>query len=125
MPKKVEITDEQKNMVRQLSGYGITQDQICSLLDISRNTLTKYCINELHVGKAQANAKVAASLFKQATEANNITAIIFWLKCQAGWKETSTIEVINAESDDNKFRELVTGLQQSKLKTEEGGTTLN
>tara|TARA_R100000963_G_C4625403_1_gene91766 strand:+ start:386 stop:763 length:378 start_codon:yes stop_codon:yes gene_type:complete len=125
MPKKVEITEEQRNMVRQLSGYGITQDQICSLLDISRNTLTKYCSPELHIGKAQANAKVAANLFKQATEGNNITASIFWLKCQAGWKDTSTIEVINAESDDSKFRKLVTGLQQSKLKAKERGHTIN
>ena len=125
MPKKVEITDEQRNMIRQLSGFGITQDQICDMLDISRNTLTKYCSTELRQGKAQANAKVAASLFKQATEGSNITAIIFWLKCQAGWKETTTLEVVNAESDDSKFREIVSGLQQSKLKTKEGSNTIN
>lgn len=125
MPKKIDITEEDKRLVHQLSGLGITQDQICDILDISRNTLTKYFSSELRKGKAQANAKVAESLFRLATEGDNVTAKIFWLKCQAGWKETTTVEVINAESDSQKFRDIVSGLRESKFETEEGSNTVN
>lgn len=43
---------------------------------------------ELGVGKARANAQVVNSLFRMATSGGNVAAAIFWMKAQAGWRET-------------------------------------
>lgn len=125
MPKIVEKTEEKSTMVRSLSGLGITQDQICSILGISRNTLTKYYEDELKVGKAQANSKVAENLFRIATGSNHgsVTAAIFWLKCQAGWKDTNTLEVINADSDEKQFNRLIEQIREIKLGGKESDNT--
>lgn len=125
MPKIVEKNEDKSNMVRSLSGLGITQDQICSILGISRNTLTKYYEDELKVGKAQANSKVAENLFRIATSSTHgsVTAAIFWLKCQAGWKDTNTIEVINADSDEKQFNRLIENIRDAKLDREESDDT--
>jgi hypothetical protein len=67
---------------------------------------------ELDVGATKANAKVAESLFKQATN-GNVTAQIWWTKCRMGWKEPpaavqlsgrldSAIEVVNARQRVNR-----------------------
>jgi hypothetical protein len=63
-------------------------------MEISPPTLSKHYREELDTGKIQANAKVAEALFNRATKggAQAVTAMIFWLKCQAGWKETSVLE---------------------------------
>jgi DNA-binding XRE family transcriptional regulator len=125
MPKIVEKNKDKSNMVRSLSGLGITQDQICAILDISRNTLTKYYEDELKVGKAQANSKVAENLFRIATGSTHgsVTAAIFWLKCQAGWKDTNTIEVINADSHEKQFNKLIENIRDAKLNREESDDT--
>ena len=125
MPNVVEISQEKSDMVRVLSGYGLTQEQIASMLDISRNTLTKYYYEELQKGKAQANSKVAENLFKIATGNRNgsVTAAIFWLKCQAGWKDTAVLEVINADTDESRFAKLVENIRDSKLDRKESDDT--
>ena len=86
-----EPTDESKTMARTLSGLGVPQGDIATLLGVSKPTLHKHYREELDKGMAEANAKVAQSLFKQAT-GGNITAAIFWLKCRAGWKEKHEVE---------------------------------
>jgi len=125
MPKVVEKSEEKSNMVRVLSGYGLTQEQIASMLSISRNTLTKYYYEELQMGKAQANSKVAENLFKIATSSTNgsVTAAIFWLKCQAGWKDTNVLEVINADTDEKQFNRLIENIRDTKLNREESDDT--
>ena len=44
---------------------------------------------------SKANARVAENLYRKATgdSREGVTAAIFWLKCRAGWKETSVREV--------------------------------
>lgn len=78
-----------------LSGMGITGEQIAALLGISEPTLYKYFKKELEVGYIQANAQVAQSLFRQATDKSkpNVVAAIFWMKTRGGWKESQTAEV--------------------------------
>ncbi|MCP4410176.1 MAG: hypothetical protein GY807_21025 [Gammaproteobacteria bacterium] len=79
-------TEEQHQLVKSLSGYGVPQEDICHILDISKPTLHKYYRRDIDVGMASANAKVGESLFKQATS-GNMSAAIFWMKARAGWSE--------------------------------------
>ena len=43
-------------------------------------------------GSVKANSSVAQSLYKMATSGKCPASTMFWLKCRAGWRETSVIE---------------------------------
>ena len=103
MPRQLwQPTDEQRATVRAMTAYGIRQEAICAVLGVSHPTLEKHCRNELDTGLAQANATVAASLFRMATKGPysvRFHAARYWLACRAGWKETSTIEIVKPVSE--------------------------
>lgn len=82
-------TDKDRAQVKAMAAMGIPDYEIAKVLQVSGPTMRKYFSHELEVGHIEANAKVAQSLFKQATDATkpNVTAAIFWLKCRAGWRE--------------------------------------
>jgi hypothetical protein len=86
-------TDDQRRMVRALSGFGVPHDDIALIVKCSPPTLRKRFRDELDLGSAEANAKVAQTLFQQATTPGNIAATIFWLKARAGWREKQVVEV--------------------------------
>ena len=87
-------TEASRKQVEAMAAYGIPQIEICKVLEISINTLTKYYRYELDTGGTRATAKVAENLYKKATGdgSNAVTAAIFWLKTKAGWKETQVHE---------------------------------
>ena len=91
MTKKHEPTVETRSSVKALASVGTPQEQIASVIGISKNTLLKHYRKELDTAMTMANAKVAQSLFQQAT-AGNTAAAIFWLKCRAGWVDKQQIE---------------------------------
>lgn len=76
-----------------MAGLGLTHEAISAVLGITPPTLRKYFRRELDVGTHEANAQVAASLFRQATHPTkpNTIATIFWLKCRAGWRDHETV----------------------------------
>lgn len=84
-----EPTAGDRTRVKTMAGMGLTQDEICAIVGISKPTLHKYYREELDAGAAEANAAVAQSLFKQATnkEKPNVAAAIFWMKARAGWRD--------------------------------------
>lgn len=84
--RQIEITDEQRYSVELMAGIGIKHADIAAALAISPVTLRKYCKAELSVGKTRTITKVADSLVRQAL-AGNMTAAIFFLKTQAGWRD--------------------------------------
>jgi hypothetical protein len=81
-----EPTEVQRRTVESMTGFGATQMEIGRILGISDATLRKYFETELQQGVIKANTAVAQSLFETA-RAGNVTAMIFWLKVRAGWKE--------------------------------------
>lgn len=90
-------TREQRLSVGVMVACGVPQDAICAAVinqqtgqPIDSKTLRKAFRAELNDAKATANGLVAQSLFKKATGSGSqsVTAAIFWLKTQAGWKET-------------------------------------
>ena len=84
-----EPTDRDREQVKTMSAMGIPDYDIAKVMQMSGPTLRKYFYEELDVGHIQANAQVAQSLFKQATDKDkpNVSAAIFWLKCRARWRE--------------------------------------
>lgn len=98
---RTELTDKQAAQVEALAAY-LSKQQIADYLGISRPTFDAIIERDDNVslhykkGKAKAIANVAQGLVKQAIE-GNMTAAIFYLKTQAGWKETQVVD--NTSSD--------------------------
>ncbi|TPG38056.1 hypothetical protein EAH89_29565 [Roseomonas nepalensis] len=82
-------TEKDRSTVKAMAGFGIPEVEIAKILSIDPKTLRKYFPHELDVGHVEANAKVAANLFRRATGDGReaVIAAIFWLKCRAGWRE--------------------------------------
>jgi len=75
-----------RERVRYLAGVGVPQDDIAKIIGCAAKTLRKRFRDDLDRGVAEANATISGYLFA-AAKAGNITAIIFWLKTRANWRE--------------------------------------
>ena len=82
-------TDKDRATVQTMAAYGIPQADIAAVVDCDLKTLRKHFRQELDTAATQANARVAAALFKKATSdgPSSVAAAIFWLKARAGWQE--------------------------------------
>ncbi len=95
---KFEATDEQRRQVEMLSGFGLPQEQIASLVKCSVDTLNRHFRKELDDGVAKANSRVSQFLYQQATK--NLTAAIFWAKTRMRWRETDRLEVTGKDGEE-------------------------
>lgn len=95
--KPFQPTDADRRLVASLAGFGAPHEYIASQVinpqtgkPLTAKTLRAHFRAELDTAKDKTNALVAQALFKQATGTGKgaVTAAIFWLKTQAGWKET-------------------------------------
>jgi hypothetical protein len=102
-------TADTRNKVYTLSTVGTRHEDIASVLSISHDTLVKYYKEELDKGRIEANASVAETLFKQAKEGNT-TAMIFWLKSRAKWKESTQHEISGNPDGTPVEVKIVTGI---------------
>jgi hypothetical protein len=95
------LNDEQIAQVEAMAAF-LTVEQIADFFGIGRTTFFNIMERQPEVserykrGKSKAIGSVANSLLMQARE-GNITAAIFYLKTQAGWKETQGIEHSNPD----------------------------
>ena len=92
--------------VESLAANGLTQEQIAAALGISESTLHKRKKENTEFtaaikrGKAKGIALVTNKLM-ESIKGGNMTAMIFFLKTQAGWRETSAQEEENKEAKNN------------------------
>lgn len=90
------VTDENMKQVTAMAAVGCTQAQISMLFKIDEDTFRKHYGEEFNRAKVLAIGKVAQTLYKRATEGNDLGAAIFFLKAQGGWRETpSPLEGLN------------------------------
>lgn len=91
---KIEINLQQ---VEKLAANGLTQQQIADSLGISVSTIesrlreSEEFKDAIKKGKAKGIAIIANQLFEKA-KSGDTTSIIFYLKTQAGWKESQVVE---------------------------------
>lgn len=92
-PKPWQPTDEQLAKIKLYAGLGSTQEQVVAMLGISLPTFKNNvgAKEAFELGKADTIAKVAGSLVKKALAGDTASAI-FYLKTQAGWRETNRTE---------------------------------
>ena len=90
------LTAEQMSQVEALAAY-LTQDQIADYFGISDKTLREMMLRDEDIstaykrGKARAVGSIAQSLLTKARNGDT-TSQIFYLKTQAGWRETQKLE---------------------------------
>jgi transposase len=101
-------TEQNRLQVKTLAAVGIRHEDIATKLGICADTLTKYYRQELDDGRVDANAQIGKSLYEQAKNGNT-TAMIFWLKTRAGWKETMVNEHTGADGQPLQVN-VVTGI---------------
>lgn len=114
-------TDLHRRTVQRLAALGLPIEQIAAVLaedgkkKLRRDSIYKYYEQEMRLGKAQANAQVAKSLFTKAINGDTAAAI-FWCKTQMGWKEKSVHEVSGIDGEPMKF----TTIRRIIVKPEDG-----
>jgi len=69
---------------------GSRQEVIAEILGISVDTLYRHYKAEMDTAREKANASIGGALYKKAM-GGDTTAMIFWLKTRARWKETVDI----------------------------------
>lgn len=88
---KIELTDEQIADLESVSAV-LTQKQLADYLGIARSTFNEILkrdevvFGQYKKGKAKVISQIANNLVNKALD-GDITAQIFYLKTQAGWKE--------------------------------------
>lgn len=80
-------TKENRKLVESMAAAGVTQADIGIVLELSESTIAKYYRREINRASLLANTAVAGKLYEKCM-AGDITAIIFWLKTRAKWRET-------------------------------------
>src|ERR671933_2097445 len=82
------VTHEKRRTVKALAGYGLTHEQIASVIGLrSPKTLRKHFRRELAGGRAEADARVGQTLYQMATSGKHPAATLFYMKCRCGWRE--------------------------------------
>jgi hypothetical protein len=104
-------TDEQRNNVTLLIGFGLTEAEICQLIKnpstskpIDEKTLRRHFSAEIAAGgpsiKAQVGNKILATILGRegglTDEKSIATLMIFYAKTRMGWKETVVNEHANS-----------------------------
>jgi hypothetical protein len=81
-------TDEQRRLVEELVGLGMTKHAIGRVVGICSRTLELHYRHELDNGEAVAISAVARNLFRMATGDGKeaFQAASFFLKCRANWR---------------------------------------
>lgn len=99
---RFEPTDYQRKQVTTMAGYGMIPEHIAKVIGISAPTLRLHFESEMEDGLAKAALNVAQTLYEQATNPDkpNITAMIFWLKAKAGWRDRD--EPVYVKKEDEK-----------------------
>lgn len=91
-----EPSQDQRDLVRNLTIAGVSQDRIAAMIGISDVTLRLHYRAELDDGSDKANAAVVGHLFNKCQNGDT-AALIFWAKTRLGWKETSRSEHTGAD----------------------------
>lgn len=121
----ITLTEHQRAEVETLAAV-LTAAQIADFLGIGRTTFFALIEREAELserykrGKARAIGAVAQSLVTKA-RAGNVTAMIFFLKTQGGWRETVEVDnrttVVDGTTSGDGFTRLAAYLDQVAART--------
>lgn len=97
-----EITEEVIAQAETLAAQGMTTQQIALALGMGETTIYEKqraypeFAQAIKSGKAKGIAIVTEKLLEKAMNMDT-TAMLFYLKCQAGWRDTQSVEMTGAD----------------------------
>lgn len=106
--KAKELTDEQKAQVEALASC-LSQEQIADYFKIGKTTWFAMIERDPEIserykaGKAKVIRDIANTLIEQAKKGDKAAAM-FYLKTQAGWRETTHIDHSNTDGTLNPLK---------------------
>lgn len=97
MGRKLQINPDHILTIEEMAGNGATLDQIAAVLEIAPRTLDVWLQREdirrcYNRGKYKAINQIAGKLYSKALS-GDVACMIFYLKTQAGWRETKDTEL--------------------------------
>ena len=104
-------SEEHRTKLRLLVIIGVPIETIAEILGISKPTVYLHYKKDIETAAQEANAQVAANLFRQTK--TNPAAAIFWMKTKCGWRERDSLE--NSENGPLRI-ELVRGEDRPSVK---------
>lgn len=88
-------TDQDRAIVKNLVAAGTPEERICQCLDMSQGidqeTMRKHFARELKTAREEVTAMAMRGV-ATGIAAGNLDACYKWLRCRAGWKESSQVE---------------------------------
>jgi hypothetical protein len=105
----------QARMISKMAVAGLKTAEISRILNIEKSLLEFYYKYELDSSKLRANAAVGMVALRMALDKLHPEMTRFWLKTQAGWKETEVHEHtgIDAAADEARIaREKLLGEEE-------------
>lgn len=117
--QKIEVTERDAKIVETLAQYGVPSDQIASIIGMSRTYLMKTYPDEIAMGKARGNAKIAQTLYSKGVDDRDTVALIFLAKIRLGWVNDKHLDhgpIIDIEIDEEqKYKNALDRLDQLRL----------
>ena len=104
-----EPTAATRGAVESMVAYGIPQVDIAASIGITKPTLRKHYADEIATAATKANARVAQTLYKIATDPNHkscAASAMFWAKTRMGWRETDRMELTGADGGPIQVSEI-------------------
>ena len=98
--------------IEAMSGIGLTLEEIAAIYGVSADTLrTAFRKNDAAYqatirGRALAKQNVSKTVYDMAVSGKHPTMTQFWLKCRAGWKET-TVHELEISAQQNQTRDVI------------------
>ncbi len=106
-------TDTGRRQVEAMSGYGLRQEVIATVMGCSISTLHRHYREQLDEGDGRAQAKIGQALYDMAI-AGDRTCLIFLAKCRLGFREASEIVVTDPDGKTPVFKVIIPGLDTGK-----------
>lgn len=89
-------SEKWSQMILRYKRAGLTNEQCCMLIGVSEDTLQRYFPRELATGRLDVISQVANKLVEKALDGDT-ACMTFFLKTQAGWRETNRTELTGAD----------------------------
>lgn len=116
----IPFTDEMVNAIIELTGLGMTQEEVAARLGISTDTIQRAKKREPKIqtafdsGFARLRESTSRALYREGVENGNVAALTWLEKTRLGVKDKSAVEVTGPSSTTLNAPSLIINFVQGK-----------
>lgn len=92
---EIKITPKELEQAKTLAGYGLTNEQIATIIGIGKSTINTKpeLLEAIKLGKDLAAGNLHKTAYELAVKDKNPAMIMFLLKCKHGFREKNELDV--------------------------------